>query len=86
MAVSALTLYPRFWPRADTQPKKYKVRMIRTGLDSIDRRIRQRATRAADEADDHVLIRGQVGEVGLHPVGELLDFLVRREIRACVFV
>ena len=53
----------------------------RTSLDRVDRRIGERAHRARDEADEHVLVRRQVGQLGLHPVRELLQLLVRREVR-----
>ena len=57
--------------------------VIHTSLNGIYWRVGEGTHRARDEADEHVLVRRQVGQFGLHPVRELLQLLVRREVRPC---
>ncbi len=56
----------------------------RTRLDCVNGRIGERAHRAGDESNQHVLVRRQLGRVGLQPLRELLELLVRGEVRALV--
>ena len=54
----------------------------RTRLDSVDGRVGEGAHGAGDEPDKHVLVRRQLDEIRLQPMRELLQLLIRREIRA----
>ena len=58
-------------------------RLLQARLDGVDGRVGEGAHRAGDEADEHVLVRGQVGSGGLQTVQEFLEFLVGCEVRAC---
>lgn len=51
-----------------------------TRLDRVDGRVGERAHRTGDEANQHVLVRGQLGELRLIFVRGFLELLVRSEV------
>lgn len=58
--------------------------VIHTSLNGIYWRVGEGTHRARNEADEHVLIRGQDVQFRLHALRELLQFLVRSEVGACI--